>query len=577
MLPDLDIVLNSLGHGTPASAFESDHLEFKEPADSVKKTLAILAETAVCLSNAEGGIIVLGVRDDATTRGDALVGVDARHYPTDHIRRGIFERTAPPLTLLAEERLVDGVRLVILRVPAGVTIHSTSAGLATRRLGHQCVPFTPEEQREVLAARGYHDWSAEASAESLGRVSAAQLDRLRRRLVTGGHQELAQLRDRHLLDALGLIRADGRLTNAAVVLLLDDDSLRRALPTYGYSYQYRPSPGREPTNRFRGNRPLLEALELILDAVQVRSELEPLDVRGAQQLQLIDYPPRAVRELLVNAFVHRSYESYGTVDVEQSPEHLTISSPGGLVAGVTPQNILVHASAPRNYLLTDVISRLQIAERTGQGVDRAYREMLRVGKQPPGFLSDHDVRVVVRGGIGNASFARFISELEPDLASDVEVLLALSALRTRPSLTAVRLADLIQRSPVEAEEVLRGLAEDQPGVLEPTRRTARQRFPSYRLRSRPLAQLGRAVAYGTRGLDGADTKIIEHVREFGYVTNASLQRMFDIHVFAARDLLNTLRRRDILEKLDEARAGKGVRYGPGPAFPSNTRSRSKSD
>jgi ATP-dependent DNA helicase RecG len=257
------------------------------------------------------------------------------------------------------------------------------------------------------------------------------------------------------------------------------------------------------------------------------------------------------------------------------PPNLTISSPGALVAGVTPDNILVHASTPRNHLLTEVISRLHIAERTGQGVDRAYREMLRVGKQPPGFVSDHDVRVVVRGGIGNASFVRFISELDTSLGSDVEVLLALSALRTRPSLTAARLAELIQRSPAEAEETLRRLADERPGVLEPTRRTARQRFPSYRLRSRPLAQLGRAVVYGTRGLDEADSKIIEHVREFGHVTNASLQRMFDVHVFAARDLLNTLRRRGIVEKLDEARAGKGVRYGPGPQFPSKPGSRSR--
>jgi ATP-dependent DNA helicase RecG len=79
--------------------------------------------------------------------------------------------------------------------------------------------------------------------------------------------------------------------------------------------------------------------------------------------------------------------------------------------------------------------------------------------------------------------------------------------------------------------------------------------------------MGRAITYGTRGLGDADRKVIEHVREFGHVTNATLQRMFDIHVFTARDLLSSLRRQGILEKLDQARAGKGVRYGPGPRFP----------
>src|SRR5215471_7952003 len=466
-LPDLEVVLADLGHGIPASAFESDHLEFKEPAETVKKTLAILAETAVCLSNAEGGLIVLGINDRATGRAEALVGAPASRYPLDDVRRGIFERTAPPLTLIAEERLVDGVRLVVLRVPAGLAIHATSAGLATRRMGSQCVPFTPDQQREVLVARGFYDWSAEATGERVESVSAAQMDRLRKLLRSAGQEELAHLRDGPLLEALRLAGQGGHLSRAAALLLLDDEPLRSVVPAYGYSYQYRPAPGREATTRFRGHLPILEALELLLGAIEARSEIRPLDVGGGQQLQLVDYPIRAVRELVVNAFLHRSYEQAGTVDVEHSPEQLVIWSPGGLVAGVTPENILVHASRPRNLLLADAISRLRIAERTGQGIDRAYREMLRAGKQPPGFHSDQDVRVVVQGGIGNAAFVEFVNELPPTLGTDVEVLLVLSTLRARPSLSAVHLASRLQSSPAEADQVLRGLADDRVAVLEP--------------------------------------------------------------------------------------------------------------
>lgn len=574
---ELDDALAGIAGGAPAADFESDQLDFKEPADSVKRTLAILAEAAVCFANADGGTIVLGVNDKARTPREALVGADAGRYSATEVRRGIYERTQPPLTLIVEERLVEGTRLLVLRVPAGVTIHSTSDGRSVRRLGAQCLPFTPDQQREVLAARGYHDWSAEASPEGPEAASPVQLVRLRRLLDAAGLDDLAKARDRVVLESLDLIRPRGRLANAALLLLAEEEILRRSVPTYGYSFQYRPTPGSEATNRFRGQRPLLEAIESILEAVRLRSEIRPLNVRGGQQLQLADYPSRAVRELVVNAFIHRSYETHGTVDIEQSPEHLVISSPGSLVAGVTADNILSHPSTPRNHLLTEVVSRLQIAERTGQGVDRAYREMLRAGKRPPGFSSDHDVRVVLRGGIGNAPFVRFLSELPTALGSDVEVLLALSALRSRPSLSAARLATLIQRSPAEAEEVLRRLADEQTGILEPTRHTAGRRFPSYRLRSRPLAQLGRAIVYGTRGLDETDTKIIEHVREFGHITNAALQRMFDVHMFAARDLLNDLRKRSILVKMDDARGGKGVRYGPGPGFPPKERAGPRGD
>ena len=73
--------------------------------------------------------------------------------------------------------------------------------------------------------------------------------------------------------------------------------------------------------------------------------------------------------------------------------------------GVTPQNILTYPSTPRNRLLTEAVSVLQLAERTGQGVDRAYREMLRSGKEPPTFDdSDVMVRAVLIGGVAWAGW-----------------------------------------------------------------------------------------------------------------------------------------------------------------------------
>jgi ATP-dependent DNA helicase RecG len=78
--------------------------------------------------------------------------------------------------------------------------------------------------------------------------------------------------------------------------------------------------------------------------------------------------------------------------------------------------------------------------------------------------------------------------------------------------------------------------------------------------------LSRAVTYQRRTLDQIDTKVIEHVREYGFITNRTLQRTFDMHVYAARDLLTDLRRREILEE-GKARGGPGVRSGPGPRFP----------
>jgi ATP-dependent DNA helicase RecG len=574
-LPDLDKVFSRIGKGTPASELESQTLEFKEPAGSIKATLELLADAAVCFVNADGGRIVLGVNDKATDRANALVGVSL-DYSVEVIRRGIFDRTTPRLTLGIAEKIVDGVRLLVLDVPPGVTPHSNNAGTATRRLGTECRPFPPAEQREFLVARGQIDWSAQPSGLPIGELSKAEIQRIRSLLSDAGAEDLSRLRDRALLEGLRLIADDGTATQAAVLLLADEPDLSRLIPTYGYSYQYRPSPGSEATQRIRGQRPVLVAVEILMQAVESRIELRPLNLAGGVQLQLLDYPQSAVREFVVNALIHRAYDINGSVDLEHSPERLTITSPGGLVAGVTPANILTHPSTPRHRLLMETVARCQLAERTGQGVDRAYREMLRAGKAPP-HIEDLQLRVraTLSGGIGNDAFVRFIQDLPYELGGDVEVLIALSLLRDKPSIDAHALATNIQRGPVEAQDVLERLADDRNAILEPTRSTSRRSFPSYRLRNKPLAELARAVSYRPRRKpDEVDAKVIEHIREYGFITNKTLQRIFDLNLYAARNMLLDLRERDLVEKIGDARGGPGVKYGPGSKFPKR-RSRKK--
>lgn len=435
-------------------------------------------------------------------------------------------------------------------------------------MGRECRPFTPDQQREVMAARGHFDWSAESSGVPVERVSPLEIARLRGLLNEGGDNELANLRDRPLLEALRLISAEGDATNAAVLLLGTEEDLLAAVPHYGYSYQYRPTAGTEATARVRGNRPILAAVEQLLDLVESRVELRPLGMAGGVQIALYDYPASAVREVVVNAFIHRSYDVPGSDDIEHTTDRLTVVSPGGFVAGVTPENILSHPSTPRHRLLTEAVAFSHLAEKTGQGIDRAFREMLRAGKAPPIFEDPGlSVRVVLPGGIGNDSFVRFVNDLPDELSRDVEVLLALSLLRDKPSVDSKRLAAAIQRTVLEAQDVLERLADDSVRILEPTRATVRRRLPSYRLRPESLAALARAVTYRRRTLDQTDAKVIEHVHEYGFVTNRTLQRMFDIHVYAARNLLTDLQARGLVAKIGTARGGPGVRYGAGPKFP----------
>ena len=565
----LEDTIRLIGTAGPASSLESQDLDFKRSGRNLRHTLELLADAAVCFANAQGGTIVLGVDDKATSREAALVGVEPA-LSLDAIRKGIFDRTRPNLTVSAKEHLEDHVRLVIISVIEGIA-YANAKGLATRRLGMECLPFPPEQQLEVRRARGQIDWSAEktdAAIEALSsrvRAGPPLLDEIR----PGGTGRASRPAS---FEAMRLLTPRQELTNAAVLLFGSEELLRHAAPSHGYSYQYRPSSGSEATYTARGHRAIPAAVETLLELVEARVETRPLNLAGGVQLSLTDYPAHAVREVVVNALVHRDFPGPATVDIEHAPERLAVQSPGGLVAGVTPENILTHPSTPRHRLLGEAVALLRLAERTGQGIDRAYREMLRVGKEPPRIEDDGlSVRAALPGGIGNDAFVRFVRDLPDSWSGDVEVLITLALLRTAPTVDAPRLAQAIQRTSTDAQDVLARMTDPEIGLLEPTRRTLRKPFPAYRLRNEPPAALARAVSYRRRTIDQIDEKVIEHVQEYGFVTNRTLQRLFDRDLYAARNLLNDLRDRGLLEKLGTARGGPGVKYGPGPKFPRSKR------
>lgn len=399
-------------------------------------------------------------------------------------------------------------------------------------------------------------------------VDPLEVERMRRLLRAAGRTDVAALATDRLLSDLRLI-SNGKLCNAGLLVVGTEEAIRGLVPTYGYAFQYRPTAGSEATTRLRETRPLLDGVERLLDAVASRSTVHPLNLAGGAQLALVDYPAGAVRELVVNAFIHRSYEANGTVEVEQSPDGLDVWSPGGLVAGVTERNILTHPSTPRNRLLTETIALLGVAERTGQGIDRAYRELLRLGKQPV-VVTDNGsaVRARIEGGRGNDAFARFVAGLADEQQGDLDTLITLSVLCQRRTVSPKLLAEALQRTVSEAAAVLARLASEEGALVEATRRGG-----TFRLAPEALVGLGAAVRYHAAVGGDLDLKVADHLAEYGTITNRTLQRLFDLSVWGARDALRDLQQRGIVEKVSAARSGPGVQYGPGPNLPKRRRSK----
>jgi hypothetical protein len=103
---------------------------------------------------------------------------------------------------------------------------------------------------------------------------------------------------------------------------------------------------------------------------------------GLYRRQVPAYDEKVVRELVVNALVHRPYTQQGDIYVNLFPDRLEVVNPGRLPIGVTPHNIL-HASRRRNEGLARVFHDLNLMEREGSGFDLMYDRLLSQDVQHP--------------------------------------------------------------------------------------------------------------------------------------------------------------------------------------------------
>lgn len=97
-----------------------------------------------------------------------------------------------------------------------------------------------------------------------------------------------------------------------------------------------------------------------------------------------NYPYWALRELVMNAIMHRSYESNAPVYIYEFSNHIEIVNPGGLYGEATPQNF-PNASDYRNVVLAEAMKVLGYVNRFNYGIKRAKDELIKNGNGEPQF------------------------------------------------------------------------------------------------------------------------------------------------------------------------------------------------
>jgi len=152
-----------------------------------------------------------------------------------------------------------------------------------------------------------------------------------------------------------------------------------------------------------------------------------------------------VRELLVNALVHRPYTQGGEIFLNIRPTELEIVNPGRLPIGVTPQNIL-HAHLRRNDGLARVFHDLRLMEREGSGMDAVFEKLLTSGRTAPQVAEGVDsVHVTVSRRVLEPRVIQLLSRVDRDhqLRRRSRIVLGLVA-QSDEGLSATELAERLE-------------------------------------------------------------------------------------------------------------------------------------
>ncbi len=139
---------------------------------------------------------------------------------------------------------------------------------------------------------------------------------------------------------------------------------------------------------------LIRLKEQIGGILNAKFFVHPIDFEGIQRVERDEYPVAAVREMILNALVHRIYMGAQT-QIRMYEDHFDVWNDGGLPEGITEEDLKkVHRSKPRNPLIADVCFKGGYIDLWGRGTIKIIEACREAGLPEPvlkeeqgGFLS----------------------------------------------------------------------------------------------------------------------------------------------------------------------------------------------
>jgi len=434
-----------------------------------------VAKDCVAFANARGGRLLVGIED---SEAEPPAGQKVPADLVEKVQKRIGELT---VNVTVAARICpapsDGEYLEV-RVSRSHSPASTSDGKYYLRVSDESKPLVGEEIQRLLNERSAQPWETLAALQ----VPREQADSAKLAAFAGGIRASDRVKasvkeksDQELLDHYFL--ADGRFLTNLGILCVGRRHDRGRLGTAPVIQFLKYDERGEKVNKLVWDENDLSPMELVEAVWQgvpdFRERYELPDGLFRQHVPL--YDEVVVRELLVNALVHRPYTQRGDIFLNLHPDRLEVVNPGLLPLGVTPQNIL-HTTVRRNEHLARVFHDLKLMEREGSGFDRLYEILLSQGRPVPELREGPDrVEVTIRRRILKPEVIDFMTRADQVFQLTQRERITLGLLAQHDALTARELAKLLALPGTEALGSWMGQLQ-QLGIVRQSGRTSGARY-----------------------------------------------------------------------------------------------------
>lgn len=361
---------------------EGLNVEYKlEYIENIKKSV-------IAFANTDGGKLYIGIEDNGN-----IVGVKDSDVTMLKLTNAIRDSIKPDVTLFTtcEVQIMNGKSIVVLTVQKGTACpyYLSSKGIRPEgvyvRQGASSVPATETTIIKMIKETDGENYEEIRSLNQNLSFQTMQKEFLEAKIKL----EIAQFKTLHINGE------DGLYSNLALLLSEQCTHTIKLAIFEGTSKEIF-------KDRYEFSGSLFKQLQEVYSYID-RYNRTRAEFDGLKRIDIREYPATAVREALLNSIVHRDYSFSGSILISIFDDRIEFVTIGGLVKGISKEDILLGVSILRNKYLADIFYRLRLIEAYGTGIPKIMESYESYSVSPIIDITDNAFKIMIPNtmGLGN--------------------------------------------------------------------------------------------------------------------------------------------------------------------------------